>query len=300
MLGLSTTFFPEQDNGLLVGQIIADQSISFQAMRKKLQQLQQIVQKDPAVASVIGFTGIRALNTANVYVALKPLAKRSFRPIKWSQRLRPKLNRVSGARLFLQAVQDLRIGGRQSAAEYQYTLTATTRRSLHLDPKLIAELGKHHDQLVDVNSDMQQNGLQTYVNIERTTAQRYDFTPIRSIPCFTTPTASAPLPTIFNPYNQYYVVMEVAPQYWQFPQMLDRTFLSTASAVSGSMPGTAISAGRCPAARAVSWLICWRNAMRAFRCLLRRVWLPGPQPHDDVRTVSRAAAIPSLPLHDRR
>ena len=106
-----STFFPEQDNGLLLGQIIADQSISFYSMEKKLAQLQDIVQKDPAVSSVIGFTGTRALNTANVYVALKPLAERHLSAAEVVQRLRPKLNRVSGARLFLQAAQDLRIGG---------------------------------------------------------------------------------------------------------------------------------------------------------------------------------------------
>ena len=119
---------------LLIGQIIADQSISFQAMEKKLAQLQDIVQKDPAVASVIGFTGGRALNTANVYIELKPLAQRHLSADQVVQRLRPKLNRVSGARLFLQAVQDLHIGGRQSAAEYQYTLTSEDhRRAVYLD-----------------------------------------------------------------------------------------------------------------------------------------------------------------------
>src|SRR5271156_3907461 len=173
MLGLSTTLFPEQDNGLLMGQIIADQSISFQAMQKKLQQLQQIVQTDPAVASVIGFTGTRALNTATVFVALKPLAQRKLSADQVVARLRPKLNRVSGARLFLQAVQDLRIGGRQSAAEYQYTLTSDDTAGLYTwTPKLLDALGKDHSQIVDVNSDMQQNGLQTYITIERATAQR--------------------------------------------------------------------------------------------------------------------------------
>ena len=135
---MSLTLFPEQDNGLLIGQIIADQSISFQAMSKKLQQLQDIVQIDPAVASVIGFTGTRALNTANVYVALKPLAERKLSADQVVQRLRPKLNRVSGARLFLQAVQDLHIGGRQSAAEYQYTLTSEDTAALYAwTPKLL-------------------------------------------------------------------------------------------------------------------------------------------------------------------
>jgi multidrug efflux pump len=107
---LPATFFPEQDTGILIGQIIADQSISFPAMEKKLEQLQEIVQKDPAVQSVAGFTGGRALNTANVFVELKPLAERKVTATEVVNRLRPKLNQVSGARLFMQAQQDLRIG----------------------------------------------------------------------------------------------------------------------------------------------------------------------------------------------
>jgi multidrug efflux pump len=224
------TLFPEQDNGLLVGQIIADQSISFQAMSKKLQQLQDILQSDPAVASVIGFTGIRALNTANVYVALKPLAERKLSADQVVQRLGPKLSRVSGARLFLQAVQDLHIGGRQSAAEYQYTLTGEDTAALYAwTPKLLTELGKYQSQIVDVNSDLQQNGLQTYINIARGTAMRYGFEPNQIDNVLYDAFGQRTVTTIFNPFNQYFVVMEVDPKYLQFPQMLDRVYLSTAA-----------------------------------------------------------------------
>jgi multidrug efflux pump len=241
---LSFTLFPEQDNGLLMGQIIADQSISFQAMQKKLQQLQQIVQTDPAVASVIGFTGTRALNNATVFVSLKPLGQRKLSADQVVQRLRPKLNRVSGARLFLQAVQDLRIGGRQSAAEYQYTLTSDDTASLYLwTPKLLDELGKYHAELVDVNSDMQQNGLQTYITIERATAQRYGFVPNQIDAVLYDAYGQRTVTTIFNPFNQYYVVMEVAPPYWQFPQMLDRTYLSTAAGNASGSAQTQMQGG---------------------------------------------------------
>src|SRR6202451_3155548 len=225
-----STFFPEQDNGLLMGQIIADQGISFQAMEKKLRQLQQTVQTHPAVASVIGFPGTRALNTANVYVELKPLAQRHLSAGQGVQRLRPKLNRVSGARLFLQAVQDLHIGGRQSAAEYQYTLTSEDTAALNTwTPKLVTELGKYRDEIVDVNSDMQQNGLQTYINISRDPALRYGFEPNQIDNVLYDAFGQRTVTTIFNPFNQYYVVMEVDPQYWQYPQMLDRTYMSTAA-----------------------------------------------------------------------
>ncbi len=222
---LPSTLFPEQDTGILIGQIIADQAISFPAMSEKLAQLQGIVQKDPAVASVFGFAGSgsagRAGNTANVFIALKPLAERGASAQQIVQRLRPKLNGISGARLILQAQQDLRIGGRQTAAAYQYTLSGDDPAALYsFVPKLIAELGKHPDQLTDVNTDMQQNGLQTYVTIDRATAARYGFAPNQVDAVLYDAFGQRTVSTIYNPYNQYFVVMEVAPNYWQHPQDL--------------------------------------------------------------------------------
>ncbi|MDE1182200.1 efflux RND transporter permease subunit [Paraburkholderia sp.] len=244
---LPSTFFPEQDNGILMGQIIADQSISFTAMEKKLAQLQAIVKEDPAVESVAGFTGGRALNTANVFIELKPLAERHVSATEVVNRLRPKLNRVSGARLFLQAQQDLRIGGRQSAAEYQYTLTSDDSAALFAwTPKLVAALNKQRGKMLDVNSDLQQNGLQTYVSIDRATAARYGFAPNQIDSVLYDAFGQRAVSTIYNPLNQYFVVMEVAPQYWQYPQMLDRLFLSTAAGNSTGtagtqMPGTTVT-----------------------------------------------------------
>jgi multidrug efflux pump len=243
-----STFFPEQDNGLLIGNIIADQSISFQAMEKKLTQLQDIVQADPAVSSVIGFIGGRALNSANVYVGLKPLNQRHLSADQVVQRLRPKLNQVSGARLFLQAVQDLHIGGRQSAAEYQYTLTSEDTQALYTwTPRLVTELGKDRGDIVDVNSDLQQNGLQTYVTLSRETAMRYGFEPNQIDSALYDAFGQRTVSTIFNPFNQYFVVMEVAPKYWQYPQMLERMYFSTAAGnANGSeqtqAPGGTVSA----------------------------------------------------------
>ena len=231
------TFFPEQDTGILIGQIIADQSISFTAMEKKLAQLQQIVQKDPAVQSVAGFTGGRALNTANVFIELKPLAQRHATATEIVNRLRPKLNAVSGARLFLQAQQDLRIGGRQSAAEYQYTLTSDDSAALFAwTPKLVTALNKDHDQLLDVNSDLQQNGLQTYINFVRSTAARYTFAPNQIDNVLYDAFGQRTVSTIYNALNQYFVVMEVAPEYWQYPQSLNQLYMSTAA---GNATGTA-------------------------------------------------------------
>ncbi len=241
---LSATFFPEQDTGILIGQIIADQSISFTAMEKKLAQLQAIVQKDPAVASVAGFTGGRALNTANVFIELKPLAQRHLSATEVVNRLRPRLNAVSGARLFMQAQQDLQIGGRQAAAEYQYTMTSDDASALFKwVPKLVTELGKYRGQLEDVNSDLQQNGLQSYVNISRATAMRYGFQPNQIDNVLYDAFGQRTVSTIYNALNQYFVVMEVAPSYWQYPQSLNRIFLSTAAAIRAAR-----SRHGCPAA----------------------------------------------------
>ncbi|OOG40403.1 efflux RND transporter permease subunit [Rhodanobacter sp. C05] len=237
-----STFFPEQDNGILSGQIIADQSISFQAMAQKLAQLQAIVQKDPAVASVAGFTGGRALNTANVFIELKPLAQRKLSAAEVVDRLRPKLNGVSGAKLFLQAAQDLHIGGRSSAAEYQYTLTSDDSTALFKwVPKLVAALGKDRTQMTDVNSDLQQNGLQIYINFDRTTGARYGFAPNQIDSVLYDAFGQRTVSTVYNALNQYYVVMEVAPSYWQYPQMLDRMRFSTAAGNASGTQQTQVS-----------------------------------------------------------
>jgi multidrug efflux pump len=234
---IPATFFPEQDTGILIGQIIADQSISFTAMQKKLAQLQAIVQTDPAVQSVAGFTGGRALNTANVFIELKPLSQRHATATQVVNRLRPKLDEVSGARLFLQAQQDLRIGGRQSAAEYQYTLTSDDSNALFTwTPKLVAALSKQRGRLLDVNSDLQQNGLQTYVTINRASAARFGFAPNQVDNVLYDAFGQRTVSTIYNPLNQYFVVMEVAPEYWQYPQTLNQIYLSTAA---GNPTGTA-------------------------------------------------------------
>ncbi|VWC58085.1 efflux RND transporter permease subunit [Burkholderia lata] len=246
---LPATFFPEQDNGTLMGQIIADQSISFGAMRQKLAQLQAIVQQDPAVAAVAGFTGGRALNTANVFVALKPLAQRHASATDVVNRLRPKLAAVSGARLFLQAQQDLRIGGRQSAAEYQYTLTSDDPQALYAwTPRLVDELNRRRGQLVDVNSDLQQHGLQTMVTIDRATAKRYGFDPNQIDNVLYDAFGQRTVSTIYNQLNQYFVVMEVAPQYWQFPSSLGRIFASTAAGNANGSAQTQYSSAIVPAA----------------------------------------------------
>jgi multidrug efflux pump len=245
---MSTTLFPEQDNGILMGQIIADQSTSFAAMKSKLEQLQAIVQQDPAVQSVAGFTGGRALNTAMSFIQLKPLAQRggNVSASDVVNRLRPKLSRVAGARLFLQAQQDLRIGGRQSAAEYQYTLTSEDASAIYTwVPKLVDALNDSR-QVLDINSDLQQHGLQAFMTYDRTTAMRYGFRPNQIDTALYDAYGQRTVSTIYNARNQYFVVMEVAPQYWQYPQQIEKVWLSTSAGnVSGAaqtqMSGSLVS-----------------------------------------------------------
>jgi multidrug efflux pump len=245
---LPSTFFPEQDNGMLMGQIVADQNISFPAMAKKLRQLQAIVQSDPAVAAVAGAAGAgsngRAGNTANVYISLKPLAQRKVDATTVATRLRPKLDKISGAKLFLQAQQDLHVGGRQSAAEYQYTLSGDDPDAIYaLIPKLIAELRKHPDKITDVNTDMQQNGLQTYVSYNRTLAMRYGFAPNQLDSVIYDAFGQRTVSTVYNPNNQYFVVMEVDPKYTENPNELSRIFASTAAGNSTGTSATQMPGG---------------------------------------------------------
>ena len=168
--------FPVQDTGLIVGSIQGDQSISFQAMKTKLAQLQGIVQDDPAVESIVGFTGGRSTNSGFVYASLKPYAQRKVTADEVVTRLRAKLAEVAGARLYMVAVSDLRTGGRQSNATYQYTLLSDDTAELYeWGPKLTQAL-MGSDVVKDVNSDQQQGGLQTNVTIDRDTAMRLGLT----------------------------------------------------------------------------------------------------------------------------
>lgn len=229
------TFVPQQDNGILIGMIKADQSISFDAMKKKLIQLQTIVRNDPAVATVAGYTGGRSTNSAFVFVSLKPLAER-VSAARVVARLRPELARVAGARLFLVPAQDLRVGGRQTAAEYQYTLTGDDAKTLYAWIPRIVDALKKSRYLTDVNSDLQLGGLETNVKIDRTTAARLGIRPIQIDNTLYDAFGQRTVSTIYNPFNQYYVVMELAPRYLLSPQSLRQIYVSTAG---GSASGTA-------------------------------------------------------------
>ena len=232
--------FPTQDTGLLIGGLQADQSTSFQSMDKKLRQLAAIVDADPAVESAVGFTGQGggggggSANTGSVYSSLKPLSDRDNMDTVIA-RLRRKLSVVPGARLFMVAAQDLRQGGRQSNAAYQYTLQADEAGVLYeWAPKLVAAL-EHEPTLQDVNSDQQQKGLETDVTIDRATAGRLGVTASQIDNTLYDAFGQRQVSTIYSAQNQYHVIMEVAPRYWQSPETLKQIYISTAG---GNASGT--------------------------------------------------------------
>ena len=231
-------FFPQQDTGRLIGGMVGDQSISFQAMSRKMQRFVSIIQHDPAVNTVVGFTGGRQTNSGFVFISLKPRAERGLSADRVIARLRPRLSEVPGARLFLQAVQDIRVGGRQSNAQYQFTLQSDSAQELYeWTPKLTAALQKS-PLLTDVNSDQQQHGLETDLVIDRPTAARLGVTPAAIDNTLYDAFGQRQVSTIFNPLNQYHVVMELAPRYWQDPQTLKEIWVSTAGGANPSGTGT--------------------------------------------------------------
>ncbi|HUB14526.1 MAG TPA: efflux RND transporter permease subunit [Acetobacteraceae bacterium] len=230
-------FFPLQDTGRLMGGLVADQSISFDAMEHKLDQMMTIVQHNKAVQSVVGFTGqggFGGANTGRVFVALKPLSQRPGVETVMSQ-LRRALAVVPGARLFLIPIQDISVGGRQSNAAYQYTLTADDADLLYQwTPKLLALLEKS-PVLRDVSSDQQQKGLQTNLHIDRATASRLGINVSQIDNTLYDAFGQRQVSTIYSAQNQYHVVMEVAPRYWQSPDTLKDIWVSTSG---GSASGT--------------------------------------------------------------
>ncbi|HKD52857.1 MAG TPA: efflux RND transporter permease subunit, partial [Steroidobacteraceae bacterium] len=256
-------FFPQQDTGRLIGGIQADQAISFQSMSGKLQQFIAIVQSDPAVDTVVGFTGGGSAgggqtNSGFIFVSLKPKAERKLSADQVIGRLRPKLNQVAGARLFLQAVQDIRVGGRQSNAQYQYTLQADSVAEIYKWAPKLAEALQHEPALTDVNSDQQQNGQQININIDRPTASRLKLNPATIDNTLYDAFGQRDVSTIYNALNQYHVVMEVEPKYWQSPDTLNNLWVSTAggtvsgsqstNAVAGTVVSTATASGNTAAA----------------------------------------------------
>ena len=221
-------FFPQEDTGAIAGGVQGPQDSSFPAMNDSIQQIGGVIKKDPAVANVIAFTGGNgATNTGILYVALKPLAERKVSAAQIINRLRPQLNRLPVASAFLQAVQDLRIGGRASNAMYQYTIQSDNVQDLtKWGPILLAAM-KRLPGLQDVSSDQQNGGLDELMNYDRVTAAKLGLTVQSLDSALYSAFGQSEVSIIYTQLNQYYVVLEVAPQYWQSPEGLKDIYLHT-------------------------------------------------------------------------
>jgi multidrug efflux pump len=219
-------FFPQQDNGTVFGGIQGSQDISFQAMNNLTLKFVQMIKTDPAVEHVGAFTGGGgAVNTGFIYLALKPLNERKITSSQVIDRLRPKLISLPGATVFLQAGQDLRIGGRQSNAQYQYTLQSDNLEDLVKWGPVLLQNMKKMNILTDVNSDQQNSGLQSALVYDRKTASRVGLTPQTIDNTLYEAFGQAQVSTMYTSLNQYHVVMEVAPPFWQTPEGLKDVYL---------------------------------------------------------------------------
>jgi multidrug efflux pump len=227
-------FFPQQDTGRLTGNLIGDQDISFQSMSKLLQRFVAVVSEDPAVSSVTAFMGGGgggggSSNSGRMFVSLKPRSERGVTADQVIARIRGKASQIPGANLLLQAVQDLRIGGRASSAQYQYTLRGDNLTELNdWSTKLLVEMRKLPG-LADVNTDQQSKGLQTRLEIDRTTAARLGITLSTIDNTLYDAFGQRQVSTMYKPLNQYHVVMQVEPEFAQSPDALRNMFVRGAN-----------------------------------------------------------------------
>ena len=232
-------FFPQQDTGAIIGGVQGPQDASFSEMDSSIRQLVDVVRADPAVANVIAFTGGGGpSNGGFIYISLKPLDVRKVTAPEIISRLRHRMSPLPVASAFFQAAQDLRIGGRVSNALYQYTIQSSNVRELsQWGSTLLAQM-KTLPVLQDVNSD-QNNGLEEFVTYDRTTAARLGITSQLLDSSLYNAFGQAEVSIIYRPLNQYYLVLEVAPQYWQSPKGLRYIYLSTSN--TGIIPLGAVT-----------------------------------------------------------
>ncbi|MFZ0278964.1 MAG: efflux RND transporter permease subunit [Candidatus Sulfotelmatobacter sp.] len=235
-------FFPVEDTGAIAGAVRGPQDSSFPAMDNSIRQIGAVIKNDPAVANVIAFTGGNgATNTGNIYVALKPLAERKVSATQIINRLRPQMNRLPVASAFLQSVQDLRIGGRSSNAMYQYTLQSDNVQDLSKwAPIILNQMTQLHG-LQDVSSDQQNGGLDELMNYDRVTAAKLGVTAQSLDSTLYGAFGQSEVSIIYTQLNQYYVVLEVAPQYWQSPEGLKDVYLQSGN---GNIPLLTVAKGQ--------------------------------------------------------
>jgi multidrug efflux pump len=237
-------FFPQQDTGRITATIQADQNISFQAMRNKFADYVDLVKQDNAVQNVVGFVGAGGIggsstNSGSLFITLKPLADRGLSADGVINRLRDKLAVVTGASLYMQAAQDLVIGGRAGNAQFQYTLSADNLKALNHWAPQITERMKKIRGIADVNSDQLNHGLQVYVNVNRDTALQLGLTSQQIDDTLYSAFGQRQVSTMYTAMNQYHVVMEVAPPWWQYPETLNQIYV--ASPTGKEVPLSAIA-----------------------------------------------------------
>ena len=225
-------FFPIQDTGLLNGGMQADQSSSFQISKQRLTRFVNIIRRDPAVQAVVGYVngGRGGGGGGFVFLAMKPKGQRQGGSNELMQRLRPQFSRVAGASMFLQPVQDVRVGGRQGNAAYQYTLEGPDIATLRTWATKLSESMKQSDVLTDVNSDQQDHGLESFVNVNRDTEAQLGLTASEVDNTLYDAFGQRQVSTIYKAQNQYHVIMEAAPQYIQDPTALNNIYLSATGA----------------------------------------------------------------------
>ncbi|MDE2348959.1 MAG: efflux RND transporter permease subunit [Gammaproteobacteria bacterium] len=252
-------FFPEQDTGQLRGAIRGDATASFQFMREKLSEATRVIETDPAVESVAGAVGGLGFGPsggpmASFSITLKPLGERRTSAARIIDRLRPKLGRIPGITAYLQSAQDIGSGGRSANAEYQYTLLGDDLDELQTWSRKLRTALQHLPQVRDVDSDLQPGGLESDLIVDRDAAARLGLTAAQIDSTLGDSFAQAPVSTIYDPDNpqQYHVVMEVAPQYQQNPDILDKIYVSTAGAPASGTQETQPVAGTTTAAGAAS------------------------------------------------
>ena len=238
-------FFPQQDTGQISGGIRADQSISFQAMQDKLRDLVNIIRSDPAVDTVVGFTGGARAGGGFMFINLKPAGERTEKGQAVIARLRPRLAAVTGISLFLNPVQDLRMGGRQSNSTFQYTLKSDNVADLRLWATRLAEAMKQQDALVDVDTDQQENGVESYVEVDKDSAARLGISSRDVDNALYNGFGQRQVATLYDELNQYRVIMGVAPRYSRSPEALRDIYVPArvAAPAAPSPTSTSTAAG---------------------------------------------------------
>jgi multidrug efflux pump len=285
-------FFPQEDTGRITGALQAGQDVSFQAVFERLRAVSKIIGEDPAVTTVMAFTGGggrgSAKNSARLFISLKPFAERRASAEDVINRLRPKLATVPGAPVYLQPVQDLRIGGRLGNALYQYTLQGERFDELAAWAPKVTDRLRHLPMLRDVNTDQQDRGLQATLVVDRDTAARLHVSSQRIDDTLNDAFGQRQVGIIYGDLNQYHVILEVAPEFWQHPESLARLYVrsdtgqqvplsalahyetgSTTLAVNhqGQFPAVTISFNLAPG-------VALGDAVRAIEAVTREIGLP--------------------------